>query len=74
MVKGGKLCVQGEAMVDLLSFSRFLSFILTRKLKAPKVNLRVWNEHVFGIVETHKGILSDELHVLDGFGGKESFT
>jgi hypothetical protein len=72
MVKGGKLCGQGEAMVDLLSFSRFLSFILTRKLKALKVNIRIWNEQVFGIVETHKRILLDELHVLDGLEEKRA--
>jgi hypothetical protein len=34
--------------------SRFPSFVLARKLKALKVNLRGWNEEVFNNVETKK--------------------
>jgi hypothetical protein len=37
------------------------SFILARKLKVVKANLRVWNEKVFGNVERQKKLLLEEL-------------
>jgi hypothetical protein len=40
-------------MVDILQLSR-LSFILTRKLKALKTNLKKWHEEVFGNIEKMK--------------------
>jgi hypothetical protein len=44
-------------VVDFLSLSGFLSYILACKLKALKVDLRVWNEEVFGNVERKKKLL-----------------
>lgn len=37
------------------------SFIMARKLKALKVDLKKWNEEVFGHVEKQKRVLLDEL-------------
>jgi hypothetical protein len=59
-------------VVVILSVSRSPSFILARKLKALKVDLRTWNEQVFGNVESKKKSLLEELHVLDGLEEERS--
>jgi hypothetical protein len=41
------------------------SFILALKVKALKVDLKVWNDEVFGNVERQKKFLLDELQDLD---------
>ncbi len=51
-------------MVDLLSLSGSPSYILARKLKALKTDLRAWNE-VFGNIEKKKQLLLDDLQVLE---------
>jgi hypothetical protein len=42
------------------------SYILTCKLKALKVDLRVWNEEVFGNVDKKKKLFLDDLRILEG--------
>jgi len=56
--KGQRLCGQGEAMVDL-SHLRLPKLHFDHKLKALKVDLKVWNEHMFGNVEARKKTLLD---------------
>jgi hypothetical protein len=51
VVKVIGICGKGETVVDLLPLSRCFNFILARKLTALKVDLKVWNEEVFGHVE-----------------------
>jgi hypothetical protein len=41
------------------------SFILAKKLKALKADLKSWNEQVFGNVEFHKKALLEKLCALD---------
>jgi hypothetical protein len=41
------------------------SFILARKLKALKADLKVWNEEVFGNIDRQKNILLEELRDLE---------
>jgi hypothetical protein len=41
------------------------SVFLAQKLKAFKVDLKIWNEQVFGNVEIHKKALLEELCALD---------
>jgi hypothetical protein len=43
------------------SFHGSLRFVLVRKLKALKINLKKWNEQVFDNVEKQKNVLLDEL-------------
>jgi hypothetical protein len=50
---------------DSYLFQGSPSFILASKLKALKVDLKRWNEEVFGNVERKKKILLEELHVFD---------
>jgi hypothetical protein len=47
-------------------FQGFPNFILARKLKTLKVDLRMWNEEVFGNVERKKKLQMDYLQVLEG--------
>lgn len=54
------------------------SFILARKLKALKFNLKEWNAEVFGNINGQKNPLMEELQVLeygeeDGALSKEAF-
>jgi hypothetical protein len=51
---------------DSYHFQGSLSSILANKLKALKVDLRRWNEEVFGDVERKKKILGEEeLSIFD---------
>jgi hypothetical protein len=52
---------------DFYHFQGSPTFILARKLKALKVDLRRWNEEVFGNVGRKKKILLEELRVLEIF-------
>jgi hypothetical protein len=47
------------------SFLGTPSFVLAQKLKALKVDLKRWNEQVFGNVEFRKKALLEELNALD---------
>jgi hypothetical protein len=47
------------------SFQGSPSFVLAKKLKALKVDLKSWNEKVFGNVESLKLARLEELRVLD---------
>jgi len=49
---------------DSYHFIGTSSFVLARKLKALKIDLKKWNEKVFGNVERKKKILLEELHVF----------
>lgn len=41
------------------------SFVLARKLKALKLDLKKWNDKVFGKVERRKRSLLEELQIFD---------
>jgi len=67
--------LKADGFVDMVKqwwssyqFQGPLSFILARKLKALKPDLRTWNEQVFGNVVSQKKSLLEELHVLDSLG------
>jgi hypothetical protein len=49
---------------DSYLFQRTPNFVLACKLKALKIDLKRWNEEVFGNVERKKKILLEELHVF----------
>ena len=55
----------GRNWWDSFHFQGSLSFIVASKLKALKVDLRKWNEEVFGDVERKKKILWEEVCVVD---------
>jgi hypothetical protein len=55
-------------------FQGSLSYILVRKLKALKIDLRVRNEEVFDNVERNKKLLLDDLWVLEGLEEERVLT
>ena len=66
--------LKAEGFVDLVKqwwdsyvFQGTPSFVLACKLKALKMNLKTWNEEVFGNIDSNKRMLLDELRMLDGF-------
>jgi hypothetical protein len=50
---------------DSYSFQGSPSFVLARKLKALKLDLKKWNEEVFGNVERNKRKLIEDLQAFD---------
>jgi hypothetical protein len=73
--------LKADGFVDWLrqwwSFYRFQvchSFVLTQKLKALKADLKSWNEHEFGNVESHKKALLEELCTLDRLEAKRALV
>ncbi|KAG6661473.1 hypothetical protein CIPAW_03G176000 [Carya illinoinensis] len=50
------------------------SFILARKLKALKQDLKLWNEQVFGNVLSQQRSILEELHGLEGEEEARSLT
>jgi hypothetical protein len=51
---------------DSYVFQGTPSFVLVCKLKALKMNLKTWNEQVFGNIDRNKRMLLDKLWMLDG--------
>jgi hypothetical protein len=51
--------------VELLSFPTLPELHFSSKLKTLKIDLKRWNEEVFGNVKRKKKILLEELHVFD---------
>ncbi|XP_059450778.1 uncharacterized protein LOC132181539 [Corylus avellana] len=50
---------------DSYEFQGTPNFVLVRKLKALKLNLKTWNEEVFGNIERNKRTLLEDLRVFD---------
>lgn len=50
---------------DSYIFQGTPSFVLARKLEALKIDLKKWNEEVFGNVERKKRYLLEELQAFD---------
>jgi hypothetical protein len=46
-------------------FQGMPSYVLAHKLKALKLDLKRWNEEVFGNIERNKRILIEDLQVFD---------
>ena len=46
-------------------FQGLPSFVLAHKLKALKLDLKRWNEEVFGNIERNKRVLMEDLQVFD---------
>jgi hypothetical protein len=62
------MCLKADGFVgmvkqwwDSYSFQGTPSYVLACKLKAPKQDLKKWNEEVFGNVERNKRKLFEEL-------------
>ncbi|XP_059436099.1 uncharacterized protein LOC132169027 [Corylus avellana] len=50
---------------DSYEFQGTPSFVFACKLKALKLNLKTWNEEVFGNIERNKRVLLEDLRVFD---------
>jgi hypothetical protein len=79
-ILSSRICLKFEGFVKKVNkcwmpyiFQGSLSFISACKLKALKIDLKKWNEEVFGNVVKRKKVLMDELRDLDVIVEERSF-